>query len=230
MADIVTERVSFPANGEEMPGYLARPEGDGPFPGVIVVQEWWGLDDHIQDVCRRFAREGYAALAPDLYRGKVTSEPDEAQKLMMSLDMARAARELARAADWLAAQPYTRGRGIGAIGFCMGGGLALELACASPHIKAVAPFYGVNPQPIEKVQNIQGPVLAIYAEHDPWVDPPRRSQELREALERYGKRCEIHLYPGTQHAFFNDTRPEVYNAEAARDAWQRVLRLFAENL
>ena len=91
MADILTERVSFPANGEEMPGYLARPEGDGPFPGVIVVQEWWGLDDHIQDVCRRFAREGYAALAPDLYRGKVTSEPDEAQKLMMSLDMARAA-------------------------------------------------------------------------------------------------------------------------------------------
>ncbi|HXG42333.1 MAG TPA: dienelactone hydrolase family protein [Dehalococcoidia bacterium] len=230
MAGLVAEMVRFPANGEEMPGYLARPEGGGPFPGVIVVQEWWGIDEHIQDVCRRFAREGYVALAPDLYRGKVTREPNEAQKLMMSLDMPRAVKELARAADWLAAQPYTQGRGIGAIGFCMGGGLALELACTSPHIKAVAPFYGVNPQPIDKVQNIQGPVLAIYAEHDPWVDPPRRSQELREALERYGKRYEIHVYPGTQHAFFNDTRREVYNAQAAQDAWQRVLALFRDNL
>lgn len=230
MTEIVTETVHFPTNGETMPGFLARPAGDGPFPGVIVVQEWWGLDDHIKDVARRFAREGFVALAPDLYRGKVTSEPNEAEKLMMALNMDQASRELVKAADYLASQPYTRGRGIGAIGFCMGGGLALTLACDSPHIRAAAPFYGINPEPIDRVQNLRGPVLVIYAENDEWVNPPVTSARLREALERHGKKYEIQIYPGTQHAFFNDTRPEVYNAQAATDAWQRVLRLFRENL
>ncbi len=230
MVQVVTEMVSFPVEGGVAQGYMARPEGEGPFPGVIVVQEWWGLDEHIKDVCRRFASERFVALAPDLYHGRVTSNPDEAMGLMTGLDMARAVKELVAASAFLASQPYTRGRGIGAIGFCMGGGLALELACESPHVKAVAPFYGVNPQPIDRVQGIQGPVLAIYAENDPWVDPPLRAEELRAALERYGKRFEIHIYPGTQHAFFNDTRPEVYNARAAQDAWNRVLRLFREHL
>ncbi len=230
MAQVITETVTFPVDGDTASGYLARPEGRGPFPGVIVVQEWWGIDEHIKDVCRRFAGEGFAALAPDLYHGQVTSDPDEAMRLMTALDTKKAVRELGAAAAFLAAQPYTQGRGIGAIGFCMGGGLALELACESPHIQAVAPFYGVNPEPIERVQNIRGPVLAIYAEDDPWVDPPRRAEELRAALERYGKRFEIHVYPATQHGFFNDTRPDVYNARAAQDAWARVLHLFQEEL
>ncbi|HEU4758541.1 MAG TPA: dienelactone hydrolase family protein, partial [Dehalococcoidia bacterium] len=130
MADAIRgEMVTFPADGSSMPGYLARPEGDGPFAGVIVVQEWWGLDAHIKDVAQRFAREGFAALAPDLYHGRVAKEPDEAQKLMMALDMNRAGGELARAAEYLAGQQFVKGRGIGAIGFCMGGGLALTLAC-----------------------------------------------------------------------------------------------------
>ncbi len=230
MAQVVTETVSFPADGETATGFLARPEGPGPFPGVIVVQEWWGVDDHIKDVCRRFASEGFVALAPDLYHGRVTADPGEAERLMTSLDMRKAVRELVAAAAFLASQPYAHGRGIGAIGFCMGGGLALELACESPHIRAVAPFYGVNPEPIDRVQNIQGPVLAIYAENDPWVEPARRAEELRAALERYGKQFEIHVYPGTQHAFFNDTRPDVYNPRAAQDAWSRVLSLFREAL
>lgn len=227
--DIRSEMVEFPANEAPMPGFLARPQGEGPFPGVIVVQEWWGLDDHIKDVAQRFAQEGFAALAPDLYRGKVTKEPDEAQKLMMALDMNRASQELARAADYLARQPFLRGRGIGAIGFCMGGGLALTLACDSPHIRAAAPFYGVNPEPIDKVGNLRGPVLAVYAEHDQWVTP-QVAQQLRSALERHGKQFDVRVYPGTLHAFFNDRRPEVYNEAAARDAWQRVLSLFRQNL
>lgn len=158
MPEITTENVEFKTNGETAQGYLARPEGDGPFPGVIVVQEWWGLDDHIKDVARRFANEGFAAFAPDLYHGKTTSEPNEAQKLMMELDMNRASKELTAAADHLSKQPYINGRGVGATGFCMGGGLALTLACDSPHIKAAAPFYGGNPQPIDKVANLQGPI------------------------------------------------------------------------
>ena len=142
MADIRTQTVEFPTNGESGTGYLAIPEGEGPFPGVIVVQEWWGLDDHIKDVAGRFAREGFVALAPDLYHGKVTSEPDEAQKLMMSLNMPQASNELVKATEYLATRPEIAGRGIGATGFCMGGGLALTLATESEHIKAAAPFYG----------------------------------------------------------------------------------------
>lgn len=228
-ASVHAEMVEFPCNGSPMPGYLARPEGQGPFPGVIVVQEWWGLDDHIKDVARRFAAEGFAALAPDLYRGKVTAEPDEAQKLMMALDMNRAGQELVKAADYLASQPFLRGRGIGAIGFCMGGGLALTLACESPHIRAAAPFYGANPNPVDKVQHLRGPVLVVHAEHDGWVNAQVREQ-LVQALTRHGKQHEVHVYPGTHHAFFNDTRPETYHPEAAADAWSRVLALFRQHL
>jgi carboxymethylenebutenolidase len=221
--------VQFPTNGESSTAHLAIPEGDGPFPGVIVVQEWWGLDHHIKDVAGRFAREGFVALAPDLYDGQVASEPNEAQKLMMSLDMPQASKELVKAADYLASRPEVAGRGIGATGFCMGGGLALTLATESEHTRAVAPFYGVNPSPIDKVRNLSGPVLAIYAEHDAWAGESVR-KELEAALKEAGIQHEVRVYPGTQHAFFNDTRSEVYSREASVDAWQRVLALFRENL
>ncbi len=229
MTDIQTKMTEFPANGAPANGFLAHPQGPGPFPGVIVIQEWWGLNDHIKDVAQRFAREGFAAFAPDLYHGKITKEPDEAQKLMMSLDMNRASRELVKSAEHLASQPFLVGRGIGATGFCMGGGLALTLACDSPQIKAAAPFYGMNPDPIDKVQNIQGPVFAVYAEHDDWVGPAVR-QSLDDALTRHGKQHQIKVYPGTHHGFFNDTRQEVYASAAAADAWDNVLRLFRDNL
>lgn len=229
MSDVVTASVDFKTDGETAEGYLARPDGDGPFPGVIVVQEWWGLDDHIKDVARRFAAEGFAAFAPDLYHGKITKEPDEAGKLMMALDMPKASKELAAAAEHLSKQPFIAGRGIGATGFCMGGGLALTLACDSPHIKAAAPFYGMNPDPIDKVANLGGPVRVSYAEHDDWVGPPVR-EALETALKKHGKDYEIHVYPGTSHAFFNDTRSDAYNEPAAADAWNKMLELFRSNL
>ena len=229
MADIRTQTVEFPANGEIGTGYLAIPEGDGPFPGVIVVQEWWGLDAHIKDVAGRFAKEGFVALAPDLYHGKVTAEPDEAQKLMMSLNMPQASKELVKAADYLASRTEVAGRGIGATGFCMGGGLALTLATESERIKAAAPFYGGNPSPIDKVANLRGPVSASYAEHDGWITAAVR-EELKQALSQAGIQHEIKIYPGTEHAFFNDTRAEVHNRDASEDAWRRMLTLFRENL
>jgi carboxymethylenebutenolidase len=194
-----------------------------------VIQEWWGLNDNIKDIAQRFAGEGFAALAPDLYHGKVVREPDEAQKAMMATDMNRASKELTKAADYLASQPYTQGRGIGATGFCMGGGLALALACDSPQIKAVVPFYGGNPTPIDRVANIQGPVFAVYAEHDAWVNSAMR-EALESALRQHDKRYETKTYPGTEHAFFNDTRPDVYNEAASKDAWGKVLELFRANL
>ena len=229
MADLRTETVEFPVNGETGRAYLAIPAGDGPFPGVIVVQEWWGLDEHIQDVARRLSAEGFVALAPDLYHGKVTKEPNEAQKMMMSLNMGQAVIELVNATDYLASRPEVAGRGIGAIGFCMGGGLALNLACESPKIRAAAPFYGVNPTPIDKVRNLRGPVLAIYGEKDAFAGESVR-RELEQALKGNNIKHETVVYPAADHAFFNDTRPEVYDSDAAADAWQRALSLFRENL
>ncbi|HEY5625486.1 MAG TPA: dienelactone hydrolase family protein [Dehalococcoidia bacterium] len=229
MADITTEMLDYATNGSNASGFLARPPGEGPFPAVIVIQEWWGLNDNIKDIARRFAHEGFAAFAPDLFHGRVTSEPDEAQKLMMQMDMPRASQELVKAAEYLSHQPYIDGRGIGATGFCMGGGLALTLATDTPLIKAAAPFYGVNPSPIDRLQNIQGPVLAIYAEHDDWASAAVR-EELQSAMARFGKQLEVQVYPGTEHAFFNDTRREVYRETAANDAWSRVLALFRAEL
>lgn len=231
MADIRTEMVDFKTNGSTTTGHLARPEGDGPFPGVIVIQEWWGLNDNIKDIANRFAREGFAAFAPDLYHGDVAGnhEPDLAQKKMMSMDMSRASQELVKAAEHLNARPFIKSDGIGAIGFCMGGGLAMILATDTPLIRAVATFYGGIPEPIDKVQNLQGPVFAVYAEHDDWIGPPVRDK-LHQALSEHGKVGEIKVYPGTEHGFFNDTRPDAHNPTASDDAWQKVLTLFRENL
>ncbi len=229
MADITTETLDYATNGSNASGFLARPRGDGPFPAVVVIQEWWGLNDNVKDIAGRFANEGFVAFAPDLYHGEVTSEPDEAQKLMMQMDVPRASQELVKATEYLSQQPYVNGRGIGSVGFCMGGGLALTLATDAPLIKAAAPFYGVNPQPIDRLQNLQGPVLAIYAEHDDFASAAVR-EALQSAMEQFGKQLEVQVYPGTEHAFFNDTRREVYRETAAKDAWNRVLALFRAEL
>ncbi len=229
MAEITTETLDYATNGSNASGFLARPPGSGPFPAVIAVQEWWGLNDNIKDIAGRFANEGFVAFAPDLYHGNVASEPDEAQKLMMQLDMQRASQELVKAAEYLSRQPHVSGRGIGSTGFCMGGGLALTLATDSPLIKAAVPFYGVNPQPIDKLRDLQGPVLAIYAEHDDFASAAIR-KELQSAMEGFGKQLEVQVYPGTEHAFFNDTRREVYRETAATDAWNRALALFRSEL
>jgi carboxymethylenebutenolidase len=229
VTDIQTEMVEFGSNGSTTPGFLARPKGNGPFSGVIVVQEWWGLNDNIKDIAQRFAREGFAAFAPDLYHGVVTAEPDVAQKQMMQLDMPRASQELVKATVYLAKEPYIDGRGIGAIGFCMGGGLAMTLATDTPLIRAVAPFYGATPEPIDKVQSLAGPVFAVFAEHDDWIGPPVR-EKLHQALEEHGKQFEIKVYPGTHHGFFNDTRKDIHDAKASADAWKHVISLFRENL
>lgn len=224
---IQTEMVDITVNGDSVSGYLAKPEGNGPFPSVVVIQEWWGLEEHIKDVARRFADEGFVALAPDLYHGDVKTEPSEAQKAMMALDMNRASKELTKAADYL--NNMSEVKAVGAIGFCMGGGLALTLACDNANVKAVAPFYGINPQPIEKVANLKGPVLAIYAEHDNFSNEQVRN-DLEAALKEHGKDAEIKVYPDTQHAFFNDSRAAMHNAEASKDAWQKALSFFRKNL
>src|SRR5260221_13698367 len=139
-----SQMVQFPSNGSQASGYLARPDEDVPAPGVVVIQEWWGLDDHIKDLVNRFAKEGFLALAPDLYHGKVVpiTEPNEAQKALMDMDRERAQKEINGAVAWLKAQPYVEPKKIGLIGFCIGGVLALHVAAKKPDVGAVSAFYG----------------------------------------------------------------------------------------
>ena len=221
------ERVTFKSNGGTAEGYLARPKRPGP--GVIVIQEWWGLVPHIQHVADRFADAGFVALAPDLYHGKQTKSPDEAGKLMMSLRVDDAARDLAGAIDRLAAEKDVTSERVATIGFCMGGQLALFAACEYPErIDAVVDFYGVHPAAKPDVTRLSGPVLAHFANRDKSTTPAI-ANALVERIRDAGKDVEVHFYEA-DHAFFNDQRPTVYNAEAAKLAWDRTLAFLKKTL
>jgi carboxymethylenebutenolidase len=220
--------VEWKVNGGNVPGYLARPAST-PAPAVVVIQEWWGLDSHIKEVAERFAAEGYVALAPDLYHGEIATEPDEARKLAMELDYGRAIAEIDSAARYLLEQPEVRGEKVGAIGFCMGGGLSLLTACKSDRIGAAVVFYGRSPNPIEQVRELSAPLLGIYGEADQGI-PPAEVERLRAALDDAGhQEFSLHIYPDAPHAFFNDTRDD-HRPEASADAWQRTLAFFGEHL
>ncbi len=222
------EMVEFESNGGTAQGYLSKPE-DGKGPGVIVLQEWWGLVPHIKDVADRFAREGFVALAPDLYHGETTTSPDEAGKLMMALDIGRAEKDLRGAVKYILGHEAVEGPKVGTVGFCMGGVLSLYAASKNEQVGACVVFYGIHPKVEPDLENLRAPVLGIYAERDQFV-PPASVRELEAKLKALGKRAEMHIYPGVDHAFFNDTRPEVFDAEAAADAWRRTVEFLRENL
>jgi carboxymethylenebutenolidase len=220
--------VEFSSNGGTTSGYLAIPEkGNGP--GVVVIQEWWGLVDHIKEVCDRFANEGYVALAPDFYHGQVTKSPDEAGKLMMALRIDQAEKDLRGAIQYLVNHQATASDRVGTIGFCMGGALSLYAASKNDQVGACVVFYGIHPNVKPDLPNLKAPVLGIYAENDSST-PPEAVHELEQQLKALGKSVEMHIYPDVGHAFFNDTRPGVYNRRAAEDAWRRTMEFFAKNL
>lgn len=220
--------VQFPSNGGTTGGYLAVPK-QGKGPGVIVIQEWWGLVPHIKDVCDRFAAEGFVALAPDLYHGQTTKSPDQAGKLMMALRIDEAEKDLHGAILYLLKRPEISGPKVGVAGFCMGGALSLYAATKNSQVGACVIFYGGHPNVKPDLPNLQAPVLGIYAERDSFVTP-ESVRQLGQQLKELGKTFESHIYPGVDHAFFNDQRPEVYNAQAAQDAWQRVLEFIRGRL
>lgn len=196
-----------------------------------MIQEWFGLVPHIKDVADRLAREGFVALAPDLYHGVETAEPDEADKLMMGLDVDRTARDMVGAVDFLAAHQAVNGADVGAIGFCMGGGLVLWLSCLTDRIAAAVPFYGAAPWP-EASPDFTKTVAAFqghYAEDDDWAGPVV-AQQLEAELRRHGHKAEFFIYAGTQHAFFNDDRPESFDAGASALAWDRAVRFLKAEL
>jgi carboxymethylenebutenolidase len=225
------EMINFPSNGSEGQGYLAVPPS-GTGPGVVVIQEWWGLVPHIKDVCDRFAAEGFVALAPDLYRGTQLSvtEPDEAGKEMMALQLDRAGRDMSGAVDEVGRR--SSDDKVGVVGFCMGGGLALVLATQRPDaVDACVAFYGLIPWPDAQpdYSKLSGGVLVHVAGKDEYFSP-EAAGALEEQLRGLGKDVELHVYSGADHAFFNDTRPEVYDAAASALAWDRTIAFLRARL
>ncbi|HSF16362.1 MAG TPA: dienelactone hydrolase family protein [Vicinamibacteria bacterium] len=218
------ELVDYPSNGRSARGYLSMPEKKTG-PGVVVIQEWWGLVGHIKSVADRFAASGYVALAPDLYHGEATKSPDEAGKLMMALDIGRAERDLRGGVDFLASKSSGK---VGVVGFCMGGQLALFAASQNDRIGACVDFYGIHPNVKPDFTHIRAPVLGLFAEKDAFVNA-EAVKELEKALHEARVTADFHTYPGVDHAFFNDER-EVYDREAAEDAWNRVLAFFKTHL
>src|ERR1700752_2370479 len=222
------ELVEFNANGRTASGYLAIPvEGSGP--GVIVIQEWWGLVEHIKDVGERFADEGFIALAPDLYHGKTTKSPDEAGKLMMALRIDQAEKDLGGAVQYLLTSDSMTSKKIGVVGFCMGGALALSTATKNQNIGACVVFYGIHPKVKPDLPKLNAPVLGVFGEKDASV-PPDVAHDLERRVKDLGKQIEVKIYAGADHAFFNDTRPEVYKPDAATDAWQRTIAFLRQHL
>lgn len=221
MGERVTFRTGPGATGQ---GYLARPTTDGP--GVVVIQEWWGLDDHVRSVADRLADSGFVALAPDLYHGAVTKSPDEARKLAMALEIETAAADIGGAIRFLRQSPSRR---VGTVGFCMGGTLSLYAACENgPEVHACVLFYGGHPKAPYDYDRLTAPVQGHWAEHDPGANA--NAQAIEAAQGERGRLVEFYRYPGTRHAFFNDTRPEVYDPGAAQQAWIRTLMFFRAHL
>ena len=227
------ERIEFPSNGSHAQGYLAVPDrGAEGTVGVLVIQEWWGLVDQITRTCDRFAEAGFTALAPDLYQGTAVplTEPDEAAKHMMALKMGDAAKHLSGAVDEL--RRRTGASSVGVVGFCMGGGLALVLACQRPDaVAAVVPAYGVIPWP--DAQPDYSAMEAVVEGHVAELDgsfSPAAADALVAELSALGKTASFHLYPGVDHAFFNEDRPEVYDADAAALLWERTVAFLRSRL
>lgn len=208
-------------------GYLALPDGAGPHPGVVVIHEAYGLNDNIKDIAGRFADQGYAALAVDLFGGR--NRAICMARFMTGMLAGSVNRfgisDLKAALTHLAALPEVEPDRIGAIGFCMGGAFAIAWACTDQRLKAIAPFYGANPRPLEVVKRTC-PVVGSYPEKD-FTSSAGRA--LDQALDTYGIRHEIKIYPGAGHSFFNDTS-RAYDQGAAADSWKRVLAFFAEHL
>jgi carboxymethylenebutenolidase len=216
------EMITFNGGSEQYEGYLAV-SNTGSGPGVIVLQEWWGLVPHIKDICDRFAAEGFTALAPDLYKGESATDPSEAATLMQALSISETEQILRKAVLVLLARSEVSSRQVGVIGFCMGGQLAMFAAGANPAIGACVNFYGIHPKVQPSYRDLNGPVLGIFAANDHTYASPEAVKALEKELILLEKPYEFHTYPSTEHAFFNETRPEVYNAEAAADAWKRTI-------
>ena len=221
------QSITFSSGTRKLDAYLAHPEGNGPFPAIVVIHEAYGLNENIKDITRRFASEGYVALAVDLFAGRnraVCMFSFMGGMLFNSLNH-RGIQDLKAALTFLSEQPGIDNARLGAIGFCLGGGFAIAWACTDNRLKAIAPFYASNPRPLEAVARLC-PVVGSYPTGDFTTS---QGHKLESALETYNIAHDIKFYPGARHSFFNE-KGRSYNAAAAGDSWQRVLTFFKEQI
>ncbi len=231
-ASIRETTVQYQSGIVGMKAFMAAPQTKDKRPAVLIVQEWWGLTDHIKDIARRYAAEGYVAMAPDLYSRlghALTTDAGEAGRLMNTLKQGDGLADLNATVAYLKSVQEVDATRIGITGFCMGGSYALMLPCVNAEIKAAVPFYGQVPNPDTPIQNLACPVLYLYGEDDGWITKAD-VQRLAAGLKKYNKAGEIKTYPGAPHAFFRDTDPSVYRPEAAKDAWVRAKGFFKQHL
>ena len=221
-----TETLNYDTAHGASTAYAAMPDevNDGT-KAVIIIQEWWGLNDHIKDISNRYAEEGFIAVAPDLYRGKIATNPEEAGEMMNNLELEDGLDTIDNAIK-AAKEKYGIPK-FGITGFCMGGTYALQAICHLEYLSAAAPFYGDIPDETT-LKNLKGPVLFVSGTKDKWINPEKVAE-----LERIAKDNVLPVQSvkyEADHAFFNDTRPEVYDRQAAKDAWSKVISFFNENL
>jgi carboxymethylenebutenolidase len=221
--------VHFTTSAGQAPGYLAAPAGEQG-PATIVLQEWWGLDDHIRSICDRLAADGFFALAPDLYRGETATQPSEAEQKMMAMSMDQAEADMCGAANYLLAQPGVEGDSVASVGFCLGGGLSIWAAATCPEVGAAVSYYYVMPHGKPDFTAISGPVLGHFGTEDAFI-PLSDAQALESELSDAGVDVDFEYYNGAGHAFFNDTnRLGTYDAEQAELSWGRTLDFLHEAL
>jgi len=224
------QTVTFKSGTETGSGLLVAPEGKGPFPAVVVIQEWWGLNDWVKDQARALAKEGYVALAVDLYHGKVADKQEEAHQLMSGLSSDLALRDLKGAYAYLQSRADVRKGHTGAIGWCMGGMYALKLATEEPGLKAAVAYYGAPPTDAAALARIKAAVMGNYGAEDKGPSP-EQVKAFEAAMTKLGKPVDVKIYPGAGHAFANPNNPwKGYREEAAKDAWARTLAFFAKHL
>jgi carboxymethylenebutenolidase len=221
--------VSYKSGDETVQGILYTPSGKGPFPAIVVIHEWWGLNDWVKDQASKLADEGYEALAIDLYRGKVATTPDEAHEIMRGVPEDRAARDLHAAYTYLESQANVKKDRIGSIGWCMGGGYSLDMALAEPNLHAVVINYGHLATDASSLSKINAPVLGNFGGKDRGITPDD-VHKFEQALQQAGKKVDIHIYPDAGHAFENPNNKEGYRADDAADAWKRTVNFLAGTL
>jgi carboxymethylenebutenolidase len=217
-----TETVQFPDGTATVSGFLATPEKPGRYPALVVIHEWWGLTDWVKEQTQKLADQGYIALAPDLYRGQVTSDPEVAHELMRGLPADRAVSELKAAFAYLAARKDVDRGHIGSIGWCMGGGFSLQLAIHEPHLSACVVNYGALPTDPNDIQQIYAPVLGSFGADDRGITPADVA-DFEKTMRGMNRRAYVKVYDGAGHGFENSTNTAAFRPDAAADAWARTL-------
>jgi carboxymethylenebutenolidase len=234
LGQVKTSEITIKSGDEQIKAFLALPEGKGPFPAIVVIQEWWGLNEWIKQNAEHFAKQGFVALAPDLYRGKVATDMKSASALRGGMPNDRAMRDLEAAVNALAQMPNVNKNEIGSIGWCMGGGLSLQLALADPHVHACAMCYGAVVTDPNKLKSLKAPVLGIFGENDKGIKAAN-VREFEKALKAAGGTVEsVMIYPDAGHGFMRPPSAALpnmaYNEAAAKDAWSRIDAFFQKTL